>query len=79
MAAKARIKPGTEIDKCPYCGSDDVVVLRVDYTARYQVACNSCHARGPEANTPHESMMKIINEWNYVSRRARGLTPVTPA
>ena len=61
-------------DGCPFCGTPARVedgehelnmkiiqtILQDGNTVKYSVKCIMCGARGPESDTPEES----VNEWN---------------
>ena len=45
---------------CPFCGSTDVGVGRIDYTRNKSVVCSGCGAEGP----PSTMNGKAILLWN---------------
>lgn len=66
-----------EMGKCPYCGSDDLIIKQYPksiiggwkFNHRSKVCCNNCECEGPTS----KSKKKAINEWNKIIRMGQGI------
>lgn len=53
-----------KIKKCPFCGSERVMLNSSGKAVFYWVICDSCEAEGPSASTKKEA----VEEWNAARR-----------
>lgn len=53
---------------CPFCGSEDCVIMDNEQSGGYQVLCWCCHARGPDA---HDEKV-AARQWNDRKGGANG-------
>lgn len=40
----------SEINPCPFCGSENMTIESYNYRTWFYVRCHSCGAKGPEVN-----------------------------
>ncbi|QCJ70466.1 hypothetical protein C9446_11760 [Providencia heimbachae] len=50
----------SEIQPCPFCGSENITLESHSYRTWFYIQCHSCGAKGPEVNDKQTA----ITAWN---------------